>query len=83
MFGIYKALGKGLVSSAHGLSPFSRLAWAHSHSNVKVPSTARGHAQYSRAFKASACNTFANVPLVKVRHTVKPDSRSGQIHFTS
>lgn len=40
VFGVYKPLGKGLVSSAHGLSPFSRLAWAHSQSNVEVPSAA-------------------------------------------
>lgn len=28
-----------------GLSPFSRLAWPHSHSSLKVPSIARGNSQ--------------------------------------
>lgn len=83
MSGIQRVLRKGLAASARGLSPSSRLARAHFHGGVRAPSAARGQAQCSSTFKASACIPFANVPLAKVTHTAKPDSRSGQTDCAS
>ena len=68
-------------SLRHGLSSSSRLAWSHSHSDLRVPSAGReGKPQWASTVQISACILWAVVSLGKASHMAKFQVSMGGLH---